>query len=107
MRKSTFLLVAALLVGLGYELSSWVKAAHVKAQEPVTVASASRFQIVKAVSGPNSDWGIVFLDSVQGRAFRFVAGPTHDPELLEIPIRVCANDDCTKWNKVISGAELR
>ena len=105
MRKGTFLLVAALLVGLGYELSSWVKATHAKAQEPVTVASASRFQIVKAVAGPNSDWGIVFLDSVKGRAFRFVAGPTHDPELLEIPIKVCNNDECTSWKRAESAEQ--
>lgn len=98
MVKSKLLLLAVLLVGLGYGMSYWVNGTNVKAQEPKTVVAASRFQVVKTASGAGSDW--IILDSVEGRAFRFTSDATHSPELLEIPIKVCNSDDCTNSKRI-------
>ena len=66
---ATISFICCLLMGLGYELHSWLKPMNVKAQEAVPAETPGRFQLASFMkdNGVGNDrW---LLDTATGRVF--------------------------------------
>jgi hypothetical protein len=90
--------LACLLIIVGYQLNSWLTPTVARAQEPVTITAASRFQVLTTKSTQHGD---LLVDTVKGRVFEFyMVGPSGREILQELPIKACADADCTTRKRV-------
>lgn len=88
--------VCVFLIAVGCDLDSWLRPATARAQEPVSVAVASRFQVLET-----KDHGDILVDTVKGRVFDFNSGGPKGGQILqERPVRACADPECTTWKRV-------
>jgi hypothetical protein len=95
-KVATVSLVCFLLIGLGYELNSWLKPTNVKAQEAVPTETPGRFQLVSSIkeNGVGNDrW---LLDTATGRVFWVGGVKEYGYATIqeEIPIKSCADAEC-------------
>jgi hypothetical protein len=90
-----------LLIGCGYELNSWLRPTNARAQEPVTVTAANRFQVLELKAH-----GDILVDSANGRVFDFTSGGPNGGQILqEVPVRSCADAECTAWKRVADAGQ--
>lgn len=93
-KVATIILSCFLLTSFGYELNFWLSPSRIHAQESVTtIATQGRFQLIKLKTTED-----MLLDTATGKVFDFYNGGT---VLKEIPIKACADADCTSQKGVV------
>jgi hypothetical protein len=95
-KATTIILGCCLLLGLGYELNSWLKPTNVKAQGEETTTTPGRFQLMSFEKDAGVGYDRWLLDTATGRVFWLGSTQEYGDATKEIPIKSCADADCTK-----------